>query len=75
LGAFLCDNTGLVPARIPSGQSQGELDSQAESARQMHEFWKKVAFGGYLVSGVLTGGAVLAAPQQDRCLFRRLRLK
>jgi len=41
----------------------------------MHEFWKKVAFGGYLVSGVLTGGAVLAAPQQDRCLFRRLRLK
>jgi hypothetical protein len=47
-----------VPVRIPIGQSQGELDSFAEAARQRYEFWKKVTLGGYLVSGVLTGGAV-----------------
>ena len=47
-----------APVRIPIGQSQGELDAKAESARQMHEFWKKVTIGGYLVSGVLTGGAL-----------------
>jgi RHS repeat-associated protein len=47
-----------VPLRIPIGQSQDELDSKAESARQMHEFWKKVTLGGYLVGSVLTGGAL-----------------
>jgi len=47
-----------APARIPIGQSQAELDSQAEAAKQYYIFWQKVTFGGYLVGSVLTGGAL-----------------
>ena len=47
-----------APIRIPIGQSQGELDSKAEAARQRYIFWQKVTIGGYVVGSVLTGGAL-----------------
>lgn len=46
------------PAGIPIGQSQSELDSKAEAARQRHLFWVKVTIGGYVIGTVLTGGAL-----------------
>ena len=49
-----CQTQRLRPIPL----TQFELDLQAQSAQQYYIFWQKVTFGGYLVSGVLTGGAV-----------------
>jgi RHS repeat-associated protein len=46
---------------LPVGPTQFELNLQAQSAQQYYSFWQKVTFGGYLISVVLTRGAVFGA--------------